>query len=103
MNTCALIKNRQDAQLSQNGLQTEEKGRLNAHKQGLINKVAELQEARNRPAPQVQPPRPALRSMVQVADDTREPAQQEEAAPAEDGAPPGLEPMAEGVWVSCPV
>eukprot|EP00891_Asterochloris_glomerata_P001162 jgi/Astpho2/1162/Aster-x0467 len=76
---------------------TEEKGRLNAHKQGLINKVAELQEARNRPAPQVQPPRPALRSMVQVADDTREPAQQEEAAPAEDRAPPGLEPMAEDV------
>ena len=84
-------------QLLRKCLQTEEKGRLNAHKQGLIDKVAELQKARNRPEPQAQLPRPALRSMVQVADDTQEPAQQEEAAPAEDGAPLGLEPMAEGV------
>ena len=101
--TCAPPEHEQSAPLPRNCLQTEEKGRLNAHKQGLINKVAELQEARSRPDPQVQPPRPALRSTVQVADDTKEPAQQEEAAPAQDGAPPGLEPMAEGVWVSRPV
>ena len=102
-NTHALLEHQQNAPLSRHCLQTEEKGRLNAHKQGLIDKVAELQEARNRPDPRVQPPRPALRNMVQVADDTREPAQQAEAAPAEDGASPGLEPMAEGGWVSCPV
>ena len=54
-------EHKQDAPLSQCCLQTEEKGRLNAHKQGLIDRVAELQEARKRPGPQVQPPRPALR------------------------------------------